>query len=224
MVLCSTRIFASRQCLSSALQSQRAPRRNRIKEVGDRRPCALLLQLRRRMRRPRRTQLLHRTSPRLPRMPLPLPTSRPRAPRLPHIPRPLRTSLRRGTRHQPPRRGTRKRPGLFHNDLPGPPAARKLRPWGGARRRSLRLRRSRKSAAAMPTAAATRELRNRTSGKIWPARADRSALRPQHRPRAAAATPRDKKRRVRNKGRLSRAGRAARLRRRHNGTSLRDKQ
>lgn len=162
------------------------------------------------MRRPRRTQLLHRTSPRLPRVSHPLRTLRPRAPRLPrmshplrtlrpprralpHIPRPLRTSLRRSTRHQPPRRGTRKRPGLFHNDLPGPLAARKLRTWRGARGQRLRLRRSRKSAAAMPTAAATRELRNQISGKIWPARAVPRRKRRPVRPRTAAATPLDNK-------------------------------
>ena len=145
------------------------------------------------MRRPRRTQLLHRTSPRLPRVSHPLRTLRPRAPRLPHIPRPLRTSLRRSTRRQPPRRGTRKRPGLFHNDLPGPLAARKLGTWRGARGRRLRLRRSRKLAAAMLTAAATRELRNQISGKIWPARADRAALPPRDCPRTAAATPLDNK-------------------------------
>ena len=165
-VPCSTRMFASRQCLSSALQWRRAQRHNRIKEVGDRRPGALLLQLRRRMRRPHRTQPLHRTSPRLPRMPHPLRTLRHRGPRLPHIPAPLRTSLRRGTRHQPPRRDTRKRPALFRNNLPVPAGARQLRPWRGTRRRRLRLRRSRKSAAAMPAAAVTRKLHNRTSSKI----------------------------------------------------------
>jgi hypothetical protein len=159
VVPCSTRIFASRQCLSSALQWRRAQRHNRIKEVGDRRPGALLLQLRRRMRRP------HRTQP-LPRMLHPLRTLRHRGPRLPHIPAPLRTSLRRDTRHQPPRRGTRKRPALFRNNLPVPAGARQLRPWRGTRRRRLRLRRSRKSAAAMPAAAVTRKLRNRTSSKI----------------------------------------------------------
>jgi hypothetical protein len=189
---CSARIFPSRQCLSSALQWPRVQRHNRIREVGDRRPRALLLRLRRRMRRPHHTWQPHHTRP-LPRMPHPLRTLRHRGPRLPHIQRPLRTSLRRGTPHQPPRRGTRKRPALFRNNLPVPAGARQLQPWRGTRRRRLRLQRSRKSAAAMPAAAVTRKLHNRTSGKIWPARADRAALPPRLRPHPAAVTPLDNK-------------------------------
>jgi hypothetical protein len=96
---------------------------------------------------------------------------------------------------------------------PAPPVLLLRRPWRGMHhlREPLRLLRSnsRKSAAAV----VARELPNRASSP--PGRA------PQH--RVAAATPPDKRKWVRNKGRLSRTKRAARLRRRHSGTPLRDK-
>jgi hypothetical protein len=140
--------------------------------------------------------------------------------RHPHrMQRPLRglhhTSLRLVLRRTSPHRALHHmslRLALRRSGLPAPPVLLR-RPWHGMyhpRGPPLLLRsNSRKSAAAV----VARELPNRASS--LPGRA------PQ--PRVAAATPLDKKKWVRNKGRLGRTRRAPRLRRRHNGTPLRDK-
>jgi hypothetical protein len=105
------------------------------------------------MQRRRRMQRQRRTSPRRG----PRHTSRHRIPG--------RKSPRRATRLLP--RRVRPKPIALRRSASLVPAARALRPWLGTRpRREPQLARSSKSAADMPAAAVTRELHNRTSGKI----------------------------------------------------------
>ena len=214
---CSSAIFASRECSSSALPWRRRARHTRrSREAG----TAAALQLPRRTRRP------HRARP-LPCMLRPLHISPRRAPRLRHtLPRrvmrrrkpPHRDTRRRAlprrtphprhasphramrlrkrppraTRRKLPYRARRKRLALRRSGLRVPPAGREPRPWRGTRRR----RSSRKSAAGVPAHKLDRTLPNPASAGIWRAKPrpqqralgqQQRALRQQRRPLASDA-------------------------------------
>src|SRR5262249_9427744 len=177
VVPCSTRIFASRQCLSSALQWRRAQRHNRIKEVGDRRPGALLLQRRRRMRRRHRTQPLHRTSPRLPRMPHPLRTLRHRGPRLPHIPAPA------APRHAPPAAAPR------HAQAPRAVPQQSARPRGGPATSAMARHAPPKAAAPAQPQVSGRNARGRGNAKVAQPNQQQNLTRPGGPDGASTAAP-----------------------------------